>query len=233
MKAALVRARLVMSVGLLLSLSCAVAPINFYQSGFAPEKSWQIDLSAEGGRSYDEIVNDTSSKLSASDYTAWMSTGGFWYSPVNRMSFGLQMESALLGALGGSLRAKGVLFQTENAAAALLLRAGASSAEADVWDEHYSYDTQTLTAGSVLSFGNPKLNLGFGPKLVVGHLNINSDSSGSFRGNVFDYGGFLNGVAVWRCVKLSGEATLLYIDRPLAGSGALIPYVGAQAAVIF
>jgi hypothetical protein len=223
-------------IAIMICAGCAVAPVGFYESAFPAEKRICLSGGLDLGRSYDMIPWDTTEARPAdADQVVYFSPVallGLDYSPVPYLTLGGELL-ALPG--GAGLKAKAVPLSGDNAAAAVLLRAGAARAEeSDSWGGTTTYDTQYLVGAGILSFGNPALSVGVGPKLVYSHVNIKrSSSGGDFRGNVMDYGGFLNGVLNYKFIGLSAELSLLSIDRPKAGARSLKPYYGGALRVRF
>jgi len=190
------------------------------------------------GRTYDQIPWDTAE--SQSDPIAYFFPEvlfGLDYSPVPYLTLGgeLMVPPILVGAWGAGVKVKAVPLTGENMAAALLLKAGANlvtvESEDDFWGPDASYNTQYLVGGGIVSFGNPTISAGVGPKLVFSHVDITGDNT--FHGNVIDYGGFLNLIMNYNFIGLSGELSMLSIDRPNAGTRSLLPYTGITLKLMF
>lgn len=226
--------RKLFAIAILVCAGCAVAPLGFYESAFPTQKHFCLRGELDVGRTYDDIPRDSGADSSYQPNYSWpMTVIGLDYSPVPYLTLGGELTGPplILSAWGAGVKAKAVPLAGKNMAAAVLLRAGANQSESDAWESHYSYNTQYLVGGGIVSFGNPSISVGAGPKLVLGHVNISSDNA--FYGNVVDYGGFFNLVMNYKFIGLAVEVSALSIDRPNASTRSLKPYGGGTLKLIF
>ncbi|MEO0145579.1 MAG: hypothetical protein ABIM19_01950 [candidate division WOR-3 bacterium] len=226
--------RLIFLVGAAVFSGCAVAPLGFYESAFPSRKTLAFRSGLEFTRGYDEIVEDIpqdtlSGYPTNPSYTVPITLIGADFSPVPFLSFGAEG----VGLVGLGLRSKGVLFSGDNAAAALILKAGYNShEESDSWGGHEKGETTYLVGGGMVSLGNPFASFGVGPKVVFSRVDITQWNK-AYSGNVLDYGGFINLVLNYGFVGVSAEGTLLALDRPLAKTRTLKPYGGLTMRIMF
>lgn len=211
---------------------CMSATTSHQEHAFPEHKRWSIGWGMEAGRNYRDVweSSDESPVIPAEPLD-------FNFAPNPNFKLGLGMIGTGLG-----LNGKAVLGQQGNWAGAIAGTFGfVSGDDTDPWDNVPTWKAfgWFLQTSAILSLGTPRppspgrkdimSALSVGPKLVLCDLsyeNLNTDYT--WDGLVVDYGAFV-GLSLERWFfRITGELSVLRVDRPARHTRAVRPFGGVQ-----
>ena len=211
---------------------CMSGATSHHVNAFPEHKKWSIGWGMEGGRNYKDVwePEDESPVIPAEPLNVS-------FAPNPRLQLGIGVIGTGLG-----LHGKAVVGHEGNWAGALAGTFGfLGGDDSDPWDNAPTWKAFGWYAvtSAILSVSTPRpvapgrkdilVTLSFGPRLVLCDLSYEQLNSGdTWDGLVADYGAFIGaGLERW-FFEITGELSILRVDRPSRGTREVSPFGGVQ-----